>query len=75
MVSRFNELVTRALLAGALETLKRYRVPEGNVEVSSVRSIPATPSLQLQSGAELLLLMLDAVDPAVCRMGWLQHEG
>lgn len=33
VVSRFNELVTRALLAGALETFTRYGVPERNLEV------------------------------------------
>jgi len=34
VVSRFNELVTRLLLAGALEAFSRHGVPEKNVEVS-----------------------------------------
>lgn len=73
VVSRFNELVTRALLAGALETFKRYRVPEANVEVSSAGSLPSTRFLQLRSRATMLVLVLSAANPAGCGLQ-LRHS-
>ena len=35
VVARFNEVVTRLLLEGALETFKRYPVKEEDIDVSS----------------------------------------
>lgn len=35
VVARFNELVTRLLLAGALESLGRHGVADADVQVSS----------------------------------------
>ena len=35
VVARFNEVVTRLLLEGALETFKRYSVKEEDIDVSS----------------------------------------
>lgn len=35
VVARFNELVTKLLLEGALETFKKYSVKEENIDVCS----------------------------------------
>ena len=35
VVARFNEIVTKLLLEGALETFKRYSVKEEDIDVSS----------------------------------------
>lgn len=35
VVARFNEIVTRQLLEGALETFKRYSVKEEDIDVSN----------------------------------------
>lgn len=35
VVARFNEIVTKLLLEGALETFKRYSVQEEDIDVSS----------------------------------------
>ncbi len=34
VAARFNSLVTKALVEGALETFSRHGVPAGNVDVS-----------------------------------------
>lgn len=42
MVARFNEIITRPLLEGALDTFKKYSIKEEDIDVSSLTatSIP-----------------------------------
>ena len=39
VVARFNEIVTRPLLEGALDTFKRYSVKEEDIDVSNLASL------------------------------------
>lgn len=59
VVSRFNELVTRALLAGALETFRRYEVLEKNLEVR--HHCRAHPTAQVSCCAEAGWIILQYV--------------
>jgi 6,7-dimethyl-8-ribityllumazine synthase len=64
VVSRFNDLVTDRLLTGALETLKRHGVPDGNVTVARVPGsfeIPLVAQQLAKSGKFAMVICLGAV--------------
>lgn len=64
VVSRYNELVTRKLLAGALEACLEAGTPEAELEVNWVDGafdLPAVASTMAQSGRFAALVALGAV--------------
>jgi 6,7-dimethyl-8-ribityllumazine synthase len=64
VVSRFNELVTRRLLSGALDTLERHGAAEGNLEVFWVPGaleIPLIAQRAASSGRYNAVICLGAV--------------
>ncbi len=64
VVSRFNELVTRRLLDGAVDTLRRHGVPEQNITVAWVPGsfeIPLTAQKLAATGRYAAVVCLGAV--------------
>ncbi|KMZ60402.1 6,7-dimethyl-8-ribityllumazine synthase [Zostera marina] len=64
VVARFNEIVTKPLLEGALETFKRYSVTEENIDVITVPGsfeIPITAQILGKSGKYNAILCIGAV--------------
>ncbi len=64
VVSRFNELITRGLLQGALEGLQRYGVDDDNITVAWVpgaHEIPLVAKRLAQSGQFDSIVCLGAV--------------
>jgi 6,7-dimethyl-8-ribityllumazine synthase len=60
VVARFNELVTKSLLTGALEGLERYGVPEKNITVAWVPGSYEIPLVAKQ------LALTGQVDAIIC---------
>ncbi|KAF3794195.1 6-7-dimethyl-8-ribityllumazine synthase [Nymphaea thermarum] len=69
VVARFNEVVTKLLLEGALETFRRYSVRDEDVEVYWVPGsfeIPLVATQLGKSGAYSSVLCIGAVKPGIC---------
>ena len=64
VVSRFNELVTERLLAGALDTLRRHGLPDDQVTIVKVPGsfeLPLAAQRLVQSGKYTMVVCLGAV--------------
>lgn len=64
VVSRFNEFISKSLLSGALDSLKRHEAPEENVDVAWVPGafeIPLVASKLAASGRYDAVICLGAV--------------
>ena len=64
VVSRFNELISKKLLDGALDCLKRHQAEEKNIEIAWVPGafeIPLTAKKMASSGKYDAILCLGAV--------------
>ncbi len=64
VVSRFNEAITERLLQGALDTLRRHGVQEGNVQVARVPGsfeLPVVAAAFARSGEFAAVICLGAV--------------
>jgi 6,7-dimethyl-8-ribityllumazine synthase len=64
VVSRFNDMITRRLLSGALDTLKRHDVDEDNIDVARVPGgfeIPQVAKRMAESGRYDAVICLAAI--------------
>jgi 6,7-dimethyl-8-ribityllumazine synthase len=64
VVARYNESITRKLLAGALATLSEHKIPDDHVDVAWVPGafeIPLVADRMAKSGRYLAVLCLGAV--------------
>ncbi|MBS0272789.1 MAG: 6,7-dimethyl-8-ribityllumazine synthase [Proteobacteria bacterium] len=64
VVARFNELVTKSLLSGALEALERFGIPQNNVTIAWVPGsfeIPLVAKQLAQTGELDAIICLGAV--------------
>ena len=64
VISRFNELITKSLLSGAFNTLKRHGLPKENIEIFWVPGafeIPLTTKKLMQSNRYDAIITLGAV--------------
>jgi len=64
VVSRFNELISKKLLDGALDCLKRHQAEEENIEIAWVPGafeIPLTAKKMAESGKYDAIICLGAV--------------